>query len=82
MALNKEATGDIFTAPPSSLMHACKCRGSWGAGVAAALGFKYQNAYKIYHEHCLTRPSGVKTSGHVDRLRQGHLSSGDYPRED
>ncbi|KAF2682230.1 hypothetical protein K458DRAFT_245827, partial [Lentithecium fluviatile CBS 122367] len=47
--------GDIFAAPPSTLLiHACNTQGSWGAGIAAAFRQRYPQAYKRYRAHCLT----------------------------
>ncbi|KAL2038964.1 hypothetical protein N7G274_008304 [Stereocaulon virgatum] len=55
MAIITERIGDIFSAPPNSiLIHACNARGSWAAGVALAFRKKYPAAYKIYHDHCTT----------------------------
>ncbi|EME78238.1 uncharacterized protein MYCFIDRAFT_212330, partial [Pseudocercospora fijiensis CIRAD86] len=48
-----ESTGDIFSAPPNTLLiHACNTEGSWGAGIAAAFKSHYPSAYTIYHDHC------------------------------
>ncbi|KXS95472.1 hypothetical protein AC578_6861 [Pseudocercospora eumusae] len=48
-----ESTGDIFSAPPNTLIiHACNTEGSWGAGIAAAFKSHYPSAYEIYHDHC------------------------------
>ncbi|KAF2473662.1 uncharacterized protein BDR25DRAFT_256475 [Lindgomyces ingoldianus] len=47
-------TGDIFSAPPNTLLiHACNTQGSWGAGIAAAFRDRYPNAYLQYRSHCL-----------------------------
>jgi ADP-ribose 1''-phosphate phosphatase len=47
--------GDIFAAPPNTLLiHACNTQGSWGAGIAAAFRDRYPEAYKVYRAHCLT----------------------------
>nr|OQO26400.1 hypothetical protein B0A51_05586 [Rachicladosporium sp. CCFEE 5018] len=49
----KEEIGDLFDSPPNSiLLHACNCRGSWGAGVAAIFKKKYPAAYKVHLAHC------------------------------
>ncbi|KAK6438928.1 ADP-ribose 1''-phosphate phosphatase [Oleoguttula sp. CCFEE 5521] len=49
----KEEIGDLFDSPPNSiLLHACNCRGSWGAGVAAVFKKKYPAAYKVHVAHC------------------------------
>ena len=64
-----ETTGDIFTAPPHSiLIHACNARGSWGAGVALAFKTRYPAAYKLYHTHCNTPPPGTSISAHQASL--------------
>lgn len=48
-----EQTGDIFNAPSNTLIiHACNCEGSWGAGIAAAFGELFPEAYDIYSNHC------------------------------
>ncbi|KAF7186502.1 ADP-ribose 1''-phosphate phosphatase [Pseudocercospora fuligena] len=48
-----ESTGNIFSAPPNTLLiHACNTEGSWGAGIAAAFKSHYPSAYEIYHDHC------------------------------
>lgn len=48
-----ESIGDIFDAPRGTLIiHSCNCRGSWGAGIAAAFKSHYPNAYKIYAARC------------------------------
>lgn len=48
-----ESVGDIFNAPPNSLIiHACNCEGSWGAGIAAAFKQHYMGAFKVYAAHC------------------------------
>ena len=48
-----ESTGDIFNAPPNTLIiHACNCDGSWGAGIAAAFKSLYPKAYAQYANHC------------------------------
>jgi ADP-ribose 1''-phosphate phosphatase len=51
-------TGDIFAAPPESLLiHACNTQGSWGAGIAAAFRTRYPQAYKRYRDYCLSSHS-------------------------
>ncbi|KAI9799842.1 MAG: ADP-ribose 1''-phosphate phosphatase [Piccolia ochrophora] len=53
MSFVTERTGDIFAAEPGSiLIHACNCRGSWGAGIAAAFKARYPQAFRVYKEHC------------------------------
>lgn len=48
-----ETSGDIFDAPPNTLIiHACNCYGSWGAGIAKAFKDRYPYAYKAYTSHC------------------------------
>lgn len=48
-----ESIGDIFTAPPNTLIiHACNTEGSWGAGIAKAFKEKYPSAFKVYRDHC------------------------------
>ncbi|KAK3902741.1 hypothetical protein C8A05DRAFT_33551 [Staphylotrichum tortipilum] len=47
-------TGDIFSAPPATLLiHACNTVGSWGGGIALAFRARYPSAYGIYRAHCL-----------------------------
>ncbi|KAK4494213.1 hypothetical protein PRZ48_014511 [Zasmidium cellare] len=54
-----ESTGDIFAAPPNTLLiHACNTEGSWGAGIAKAFKDHYPSAYQIYNAHC--RKHGAK----------------------
>ena len=48
-------TGDIFAAPPQTLLiHACNTQGSWGAGIAAAFRTHYPQAYKRYRAYCIS----------------------------
>ena len=48
-----ESTGDIFDAPPNTLIiHACNCDGSWGAGIAAAFKKNYPHAFEVHKDHC------------------------------
>jgi len=48
-----EKTGDIFAAPPNTLLiHACNCEGSWVAGIAKAFHDRYPHAYDAYAAHC------------------------------
>ncbi|KAH8892047.1 hypothetical protein GQ53DRAFT_608411, partial [Thozetella sp. PMI_491] len=48
-----EKTGDLFGAPPNSvLIHACNCAGHWGAGIAAAFRKRYPSAYKAHVAFC------------------------------
>ncbi|OAL03715.1 hypothetical protein IQ06DRAFT_291420 [Phaeosphaeriaceae sp. SRC1lsM3a] len=46
-------TGDIFTAPPRTLLiHACNTQGHWGAGIAKAFKTLYPKGYKVHHDFC------------------------------
>ncbi|KAK5724831.1 ADP-ribose 1''-phosphate phosphatase [Elasticomyces elasticus] len=48
-----EEEGDIFDAPPNTLIiHACNCDGSWGGGIALAFKKHYPGAYEKYAAHC------------------------------
>lgn len=48
-----ESTGDLFAAPPNTvLIHACNCIGSWGGGIALIFKKKCPNAFKTYNKHC------------------------------
>ncbi|OCL01305.1 hypothetical protein AOQ84DRAFT_278341, partial [Glonium stellatum] len=50
--------GDIFYAPPSTLLiHACNTQGNWGAGIALEFKKRYPQAYAMYRSHCLTKHS-------------------------
>lgn len=63
MAVITEEIGDIFSAPPKSiLIHACNARGAWGSGVAIAFKQKYPYAFRKYNAHCLSPPTGSKLS--------------------
>ncbi|KAL9120719.1 MAG: hypothetical protein Q9187_002729 [Circinaria calcarea] len=54
----QESVGDIFSAPPNSvLLHACNCRGVWGNGVALEFKKRFPRAFQIYNEYCNTPPS-------------------------
>ncbi|KAL2131471.1 hypothetical protein VTI74DRAFT_4982 [Chaetomium olivicolor] len=45
--------GDLFSAPPSTLLiHACNCVGSWSGGIALAFRNLYPEAFKLYRAHC------------------------------
>lgn len=50
--------GDLFTHKPADpaaatiLAHACNCRGSWGAGVAATFRKKFPSSYQKYASFC------------------------------
>lgn len=45
--------GDLFSAPPNSiLVHACNTRGSWGAGIALAFRDRYPEQYEHYRAYC------------------------------
>ncbi|KAK5115645.1 hypothetical protein LTR85_009816 [Meristemomyces frigidus] len=49
----EEEIGDIFNAPPNTLIiHACNCEGSWGAGIAKAFADNYPAACDKYADHC------------------------------
>jgi ADP-ribose 1''-phosphate phosphatase len=46
-------TGDIFAAPPQTLLiHACNTQGAWGSGIALAFKQQYPKAYAIYNVFC------------------------------
>ncbi|KAK4149780.1 hypothetical protein C8A00DRAFT_46672 [Chaetomidium leptoderma] len=48
-----DRTGDLFSAPPNTLLiHACNCVGSWGGGIALAFRNLYPEEFKIYRAHC------------------------------
>ncbi|KAL2006832.1 hypothetical protein VTN00DRAFT_9500 [Thermoascus crustaceus] len=48
-----EIEGDLFDAPDGAvLIHACNCKGSWGAGIARAFRDKYPAACEVYRSHC------------------------------
>ena len=48
-----EETGDIFDAPPNTLLiHSCNCQGSWGGGIAKAFYDRYPKAYMEYVYEC------------------------------
>lgn len=46
--------GDLFSANGSNvvLVHACNCKGSWGAGIALQFKQRFPVAYKDYQELC------------------------------
>ncbi|GAB1313581.1 ADP-ribose 1''-phosphate phosphatase [Madurella fahalii] len=49
-----DKTGDLFAAPPHTLLiHACNAVGSWGGGIALAFRKRYPAEFKLYHAHCL-----------------------------
>jgi len=51
-----ERKGDLFAAPPNTLLvHACNCVGSWNAGIALAFQKNYPQAYAVYQAHCASR---------------------------
>ncbi|EKG13008.1 Appr-1-p processing [Macrophomina phaseolina MS6] len=55
----KEVVGDIFDAPPNTvLIHACNCIGDWGAGIAAAFKKLYPSAYKFHRDFCANSADG------------------------
>ncbi|KAF6230381.1 hypothetical protein HO133_004723 [Letharia lupina] len=63
MAIITEEVGDIFSAPPNSiLIHACNARGAWGSGVAVAFKQKYPYAFRQHQAYCLSSPTGSKLS--------------------
>ncbi|KAL1733455.1 ADP-ribose 1''-phosphate phosphatase [Schizophyllum commune] len=46
-------TGDIFSAPPGSiLVHACNTKGAWGSGIAAAFKERFPRAFVVYQAYC------------------------------
>lgn len=48
-----EEIGDLFSAPPASvLIHSCNCIGAWGGGIATTFKDKYPEAFKLYNKHC------------------------------
>ncbi|KAJ9623194.1 ADP-ribose 1''-phosphate phosphatase [Taxawa tesnikishii (nom. ined.)] len=50
----QEVIGDLFSAPDNTvLIHACNCKGHWGAGIAAAFAKLYPNAYRIHNSYCV-----------------------------
>lgn len=58
--------GDIFSAPPSTLLiHACNTQGSWGAGIALEFKKRYPQAYAMYRTHCLTKHSPTTDPVHT-----------------
>lgn len=65
--------GDLFShkAQASSILaHACNCRGSWGAGVAAIFKKQFPSTYKLYVEHCkkhADNPAGLLGSTYLIR---------------
>lgn len=53
----KYIRGDLFSHVPSPskinvLVHACNCKGSWGAGVAAIFAQQYPSCYKSHKQYC------------------------------
>lgn len=60
----KEVIGDIFAAPPNSvLIHACNCYGNWGAGIAGAFRQHYPNAHKKHEDFCKSGSNGMAQVG-------------------
>ena len=63
--------GDLFShksLASAILAHACNCRGSWGAGVAAIFKRQFPSTYKLYVEHCkkyASNPSGLLGSTYL-----------------
>ncbi|GAM90154.1 hypothetical protein ANO11243_081940 [Dothideomycetidae sp. 11243] len=56
-AAEDEKKGDLFAAPPNTLLvHACNTKGLWGAGIAASFRSRYRTAFKANKHHCATRP--------------------------
>lgn len=50
----KEHIGDLFEAPPDTvLVHACNTVGSWGGGIAVEFRKRYPKAFEIYKHHCV-----------------------------
>jgi ADP-ribose 1''-phosphate phosphatase len=48
-----DRTGDLFAAPPQTLLiHACNTIGSWGGGIALAFRNLYPAEFQIYRAHC------------------------------
>jgi len=47
-------TGSLLALCPDTVMivHACNCRGVWGAGVAAQLEKEYPDAFKAHQKYC------------------------------
>ena len=61
-------TGDLFSAPPGSiLVHACNTKGAWGNGIAAAFKKRYPRAFGVYKEHC--KESGASALGTCLRIQ-------------
>ncbi|KAI9820553.1 MAG: ADP-ribose 1''-phosphate phosphatase [Thelocarpon impressellum] len=53
MSVISEEPGDVFEAPPGSvLLHSCNCLGVWGSGIAARFKGLYPAAFRIYRDHC------------------------------
>lgn len=46
--------GDLFSAegPNTILVHACNCKGSWGAGIATQFAKRYPQYLKEYQQMC------------------------------
>ncbi|THW10409.1 hypothetical protein D6D25_07604, partial [Aureobasidium pullulans] len=54
-----EYKGDLFAAPPKSLLlHACNCEGSWNKGIAYEFQKNYPDHYAKYSNHC--RDNGIE----------------------
>lgn len=79
--------GDLFSHKPSPgriniLVHACNCKGSWGAGVAAKFRQEYPQCYKVHQQYCnqFSHESSqlLGTSQIMDSVpsEPGHKSSG------
>lgn len=68
-------TGDLFSAPPGSiLVHACNTQGSWGAGIAAAFRTKFPSHYESYQNTC--KQHGADLLGTCLVIRGEGLESG------
>lgn len=54
-----ENNGDLFhKAPENSIMvHACNCRGIWGAGIARKMRDRYPEVYKAHQAYVRRRPT-------------------------
>lgn len=61
--------GDLFKHTSSSpdkwniLLHACNCKGSWGAGVAYGFKEHYPSAYKTHHRYCKSMTKSIDLLG-------------------
>lgn len=51
----KYVKGDLFhhkAKGTAILLHACNCKGSWGAGVAAGFRQKFPSTYEVHKQYC------------------------------